>query len=88
MSSQVLTFYKLLESLTSSLGEQHVKKKIIQSLEMLEDLPIVFKKQELSGFLMQVCSRVGLQSITDEMSESLTLCGSIFVFDVFNCIND
>ena len=82
MSSEVLTFYKLLESLTSSLSETHVKSKIIESLERLEDHPIVFKKQELNTFLMQVCKRVGLQYITDEMTDSLTLCGNIFVFDV------
>jgi hypothetical protein len=82
MSSEVLIFYKLLERLTSSLAEPHVKKKIIESLELLEDLPIAFKKQELSSFLLQVCEKAGLQSINDETSDNLTLCGSIFVFDV------
>jgi hypothetical protein len=75
-----MSFYKLLERLTPN--EPLVQKKIIRALEMLEDLPITFKKQELSSFLDKVCQRVGLTSIPDESCDNLTLCGSIFVFDV------
>ena len=85
MGSEVLTFYKLLESLTASLSSPLVKSKVNRSLEELEDLPIAFKKTDLGRFLMQACQKVGMQSINDEMTDSLTLCGNIIVFDVSSC---